>query len=206
MNKDLFLKTVVGICAVVWLAALVFAGTVPASRELFAPFSLVVGVAGGLLWIFDRWMWSWPLVRLVVKRPDLRGTWKGKLDPEITAPAGQRSQIPAIVVVTQSATTLHIRQFTAESESITLAAAIIDEADEAQAVVGVYRNEPQARVRDRSPIHFGALRLKVSGDDDLTGDYWTDRNSKGQLALRRVSRTRAKSFPDGERLATQKEP
>jgi len=204
MNKDIFVKTVVGICAVVWFAALVFAGTVPASRALFAPFSLVVGVAGGLLWLFDRWLWSWPLVRLVVKRPDLRGTWRGQIEPGLVPSHASRVPIPAFVVVTQTATSLHVRQFTAESESITLAAAIMDEADDAQALVGVYRNEPQARLRDKSPIHFGALRLRVAGDDELNGDYWTDRNTKGQMALRRISTKKAKSYSAAENLATKK--
>ena len=88
-----------------------------------------------------------------------------------------------------------------ESESLTLVSAIIVDADCAQTVVGVYSNEPQSRLRHKSPIHFGALRLKVSGDEGLTGDYWTDRDSKGQLQFRRVSKTKVNNYLDGSRLS-----
>jgi hypothetical protein len=205
MGKDFFLKTVIGICGVVWVASLVLAGTVPASRALFAPFSLVVSVAGGIVWIFDRWSWSWPLVRLLVKRPDLRGTWKGAIASEWVSPQtnARLAAIPTFIVVTQTATSLHVRQLTDESESITLAAAIVDDADDAHSVVGVYRNEPQSRVRDRSPIHLGALRLRVGGADELGGDYWTDRNSRGQLTLKRISKKKAKSLADAQKLAAK---
>jgi hypothetical protein len=50
-------------------------------------------------------------------------------------------------------------------------------------VTGVYRNEPKLSVRERSPIHYGALVLDVLGDPakDLAGHYWTDRSTRGEL-------------------------
>jgi hypothetical protein len=206
MEKNAILKAIVAVCGLTWVAALVVARTVPASWSLLAPFSLVVSVAGGAVWLLDRWLWSWRLIRLVVKRPDLRGTWHGEIASEWVAPQANAAGPPiaAIVVLTQTATSLHLRQLTAESESITLAATIIDEVDEAKAVVGVYRNEPQSRVRGQSPIHLGALRLRVGADDELTGEYWTDRNTRGQLTLRRFSKEKAKSFAHAQKLAAQK--
>jgi hypothetical protein len=40
-----------------------------------APFAIF----GILLWLFDRYLWKWPLIRRVSGIPNLEGTWKGTL-------------------------------------------------------------------------------------------------------------------------------
>jgi len=40
-----------------------------------APFAIF----GILLWLFDRYLWKWPLIRRVSGIPDLEGTWTGTL-------------------------------------------------------------------------------------------------------------------------------
>jgi len=52
-------------------------------------------------------------------------------------------------------------------------------------VFAVYRNESKLEVRDRSPIHYGALALTVQGTpaQSLVGFYWTDRNTRGDIEL-----------------------
>jgi hypothetical protein len=206
MGNGFFVKAVVGTCGVVWLGLLVFHGVVDPSRALWGPYSLVVSVAGGLTWAFDRWFWSWPGISLLVKRPDLRGTWRGEIASNWIDPKTKSKlpPIPAFVCITQTATALHIRQFTRESESITLAATVVTEADDAHAVAAVYRNEPKTSVRERSEIHRGGMHLRVAGTDTLTGDYWTDRPTGGELTFERISRAKAKSFVEGEQLPLQR--
>jgi hypothetical protein len=70
-------------------------------------------------------------------------------------------------------------------------------------VAVLYRNDPKVSVRDRSPIHFGGMHLRVSGEDALEGDYWTDRKTSGRLTLKRVSRDKCRSFADAQRIASQ---
>jgi hypothetical protein len=142
---------------------------------------------------------------LLVKRPDLRGTWAGELvsewiDPKTNA---HLPPIPAFACITQTASTLYVRQFTAESESATLAASVLKDLDDAESVAVVYRNDPKSSVRERSPIHFGGMHLRVSGEDALEGDYWTDRKSNGRLTLKRLSRAKCRSFADAQRIAAQ---
>ena len=40
-----------------------------------APFAIF----GILLWLFDQYLWKWPLIRRVSGIPNLEGTWKGTL-------------------------------------------------------------------------------------------------------------------------------
>lgn len=50
-----------------------------------------------------------------------------------------------------------------------------------------YRSEPNALVRDRSPISYGTARLRTARNDlkALKGDYWTDQKTTGVLTLAR---------------------
>ncbi len=169
-------------------------------------FGSVVTLAGGLVWLFDKWLWSWWPFTWAVGRADLRGTWRGELVSEWIDPKTGTTlpPIPAVMCVTQTASALYLRQFTAESESSTVAASILKEPDDAEFVAVVYRNDPKGNLRDRSPIHFGGMRLRVTGETTLAGEYWTDRNSRGQLALERVSRNKCRSFAEAETLAAKK--
>jgi hypothetical protein len=66
----------------------------------------------------------------------------------------------------------------------------------------VYRNEPKLSVRDRSPIHYGAIVLDVQGDPvkELAGCYWTDRNSRGELRTLAKHDWLAGSFKEAQEL------
>src|SRR5262245_16244720 len=41
----------------------------------------VVSIVVGLYWLFDRYLWAWPIFRAfrIVDFPDLRGRWAGQL-------------------------------------------------------------------------------------------------------------------------------
>lgn len=201
--NSILLRALVAVCGLTWLALLVMQGTVEASRQLWVPFGTVVTVVSVLVWVFDEWVWSWWPFSLAVRRADLRGTWRGELVSEWVDPKTGTTHPPIAVVVcvTQTASTLFLRQFTAESESATVAASFLNEPDGAEAVTVVYRNEPRGNLRERSPIHFGGMRLRVSGDARLAGEYWTDRSTRGQVALTRTSKKRCRSFADAENLA-----
>jgi predicted pore-forming effector associated with SMODS systems len=46
-------------------------------------------IFGILLWLFNRYLWRWPLIRRVSGIPDLEGTWKGTLSRTTSANATQ---------------------------------------------------------------------------------------------------------------------
>lgn len=48
-------------------------------------------------------------------------------------------------------------------------------------LVYIYFNEPRAEIQDRSAIHYGTAMLKISKHKELTGNYYTGRNSKGSM-------------------------
>ena len=107
------------------------------------------------------------------------------------------------LAVTQSYSRLKMRQLTDESESWLIADDIrASEKSGGHQVVGVYTNKPGAEIRDRSQIHYGAILLDTHGParkpTSLTGEYWTDRETKGTLTFgRRVDRVHSR-FDEAE--------
>jgi hypothetical protein len=181
------LSTLIAAAVALW-AVFLFIGGIAASPKLLGPFSSVTGALGLLLLAFDRWLWRIPLLHpWFVDVPDIRGVWKAEIRSNWINPATgvQISPIAGFMVIRQIYSTLSMRLITKESASKLLAARILRDADGLYTVTGIYSNEPKHSLRERSPIHYGSLVLRVSGEPvtNLDGHYWTDRKTQGELVL-----------------------
>jgi hypothetical protein len=199
----IYVTAMVGLGAAAWAFVLALYGW-ELSPSFFKPFSVVVGVvlAGAL--VFEAFIWRLPGINALVKRPDLRGTWKGALrsnwrDPQTGV---SRGPIEAYVVIRQSYSTAHVRLMTAESQSFSLAASVGPEAEEQYILTWVYRNDPAHSVRERSAPHFGGGFVRIGGPppNSMAGHYWTDRNAAGEIEFQRCSRECANDFLTAQRL------
>lgn len=203
------LTTRYGLIALVWFLSglwwLLLVGKGAAIPEGFIkPISIISLLLPLFLFGFEHWGWRW--VGVLTEHPDLRGTWTGTfqsnyVDPDTNEQIGPRE---VFMVIHQTYSGLHLRQLTSESSSVTLAATLVDEPDGRHTIWGVFRNQPKIELRERSPIHRGGLQLNVTGpeEDQLEGEYWTDRGTHGSLALTRVSRTQARDFVGAQALVT----
>lgn len=205
MNRA-FATIIVGLVVATWAAYLLIQGRTLTWIHL-GPFSLAVGVLTASGFIFKHWAWHWPAVHLLTKTPHISGTWIGTLRSDYihegeTAPRGP---IDAVLVVTQSADEINVRQYTKESSSTTVAASVTAEPGDKFILATVFLNEPNIELQQtRSRMHYGATRLVVEGHprspSRLTGNYWTARKTSGSLEFQLVSRDRAHSFKDAFRL------
>ena len=205
MISRLHISTILLIAAGVWGVALILAG-VAVTANWFKPFSVVVGVLVLVLSIADKWLWRLRWLRpWLFNMPDLNGTWKVVIHP--TAPEPPHDEVMAYMVIRQTFSTVSLRLFTAESHSETLSARVVRCDDGTCNVAAVYRNTPRLRVRERSPLHHGALLLNVQGDppESLAGQYWTDRLSQGELVLSARSSALAHSFDQATKLTAAEE-
>lgn len=180
----------VGITAALWVLHLWIFESRPPSWSDLAPFSFVVG---GLVLIglwFEHQLWRTKLINAMLDKPDVRGTWKCETrstheDKETGEPI---PPILCFVAVTQSFSALQLHMMTPESESWLIASDIRkSQKGSGYLVVGVYTNQPDVHIRRRSEIHRGTVWLDTHGSDwrpeSLTGEYWTDRDTKGSLTL-----------------------
>jgi len=101
-------------------------------------------------------------------------------------------------VIRQTLRTTNITMFTEESTSESDAAALcIDEEVGKQILSYSYSNVPKSTVRNRSEIHYGSARLRISlrSEKILEGEYWTDRKSTGHMKLTYYNKTKIERFP-----------
>ena len=183
--KPLHVKAILLVAAAVWLGLLFLSGTA-VSPALVKPFSMVASAVIAMIAAFDLYLWPLPILRgWFVQRPDLRGTWAVTIkslwiDPDT---GSNPPAITGYLVVRQTFSTLSLRLLTSESASSVLDAAVVRAADGPYEVTGIYRNEPRQALRGKSPIHYGAFVLRVTGNPatSLEGEYWTDRGTMGEI-------------------------
>ncbi len=157
--------------------------------------ALLPAVGAIVLMIWDAWAWRQPLLARLTHRPRIDGLWEVELTPTEEShipPGGDRGPIPGFLVVTQSYWSIHVRQFTAESTSRSRAFFWESAAGaDAEPLRFVYENLPNQRLEDRSNRHLGACSLDIASraPQTISGVYFTDRYTKGDMRLTLVDRT-----------------
>lgn len=186
MLQRIHVRALVFVTALVWAVLLIVNG-VAVSFEYMAPYSVVTTVVLLTIEVFDRWVWRWRLLHpWFVKRPVLHGTWRARFVSNWTDPATGAPYVGrGYMVIRQTYSRLSMRLVTPESSSELLVHEIVRAHDGTYSVLAVYRNDPNAAVRARSQIHYGAFRLTVSDSplETIRGVYWTDRLTCGDLEL-----------------------
>lgn len=200
----IFIQALVLVVAGVYLASYLIRG-LPTS-ELFAPIGAAGAAASLFVLAFDHFLWRLPKVgRRFSKRPDMRGTWRGRLASNwINPETGQRiDPDPEVyLVVRQTFWSVTANLITKESKSCSTTATIEDDGCGQYQFVAQYRNTPRASVRERSEVHHGSFKLDIAGEPvgQLEGYYWTDRNTMGELNFRHRSKKFAESFAHAQEL------
>lgn len=201
----LLIHALVLVVAGVYLVSYLIRG-LPTS-ELFAPIGAAGAAASLFVLAFDHFLWRIPKIgRWISKRPDLRGTWRGRLASNWVNPeTGQRiDPDPEVyLVVRQTFWSVSGNLITKESKSCSTTATIEDDGCGQYQFVAQYRNTPRASVRERSEVHHGSFKLDVGGEpvDRLEGYYWTDRNTMGELEFDRRAKRTVGSYQHAQKLA-----
>jgi hypothetical protein len=176
-------------------------------KDLFSTLSYVVTGTWFILFIWDRWLWSFLILNLLSKRPDLRGTWKGTLRSDYPDPTTQEKKglIDVYLVIRQTNSTIDVRLFSAESSSVSLSGNLIADNGGVNMLTITYRNEPRLFNREHSQMSYGGMLLHVRGDKvyQLDGEYWTDRATRGEIKFSLWSKAKCHDFGQASQVAYQ---
>ncbi len=188
------------VASAVWGVYLVVTGVAVGTRH-FSPFSTVVGVTLLVITLFNFLLWKLKIFQgWLVKQPVLIGTWRGTIHSNWVNPeTGQGvAPIDAVIVIRQNYAFISVRLFTQESQSHSLSASLLRAVDGAFELVANYRNTPRFSVRNRSEIHNGSFVMNVESEGKLSmsGHYWTDRNTAGELSFEHKDRRLSSSYDD----------
>jgi SMODS-associating 2TM, beta-strand rich effector domain len=145
---------------------------------------------------WDLFLWRLPGLQRLTRRPRLDGLWRVELEPtrESHIPVdGNRGPIPAFLVVRQTFWSLHVRQYTVESISDSIAHVWTgDGGSGCERVAFIYDNTPAAKHEHRSHRHLGTCQLDPTSHTptSMSGVYFTDRYTKGDMTLNLVDRSK----------------
>lgn len=200
MSSSLQFKVLFWLSILVWVATLLLSGE-GVGMAFFRPATHVLPVIGAIVWLFDRYLWRWRgLYPWFVKVPDLSGLYRGEFKSRANNKEGTGS---CYVVIIQFHSSLCIRYYTPESESVSIAYTFESDREGCKELSYIYRNEPGFLQRESNPIHYGTARLKVvlAESPHLIGYYWTDRFTGGELKLARISSEQPRSIEACQQIA-----
>lgn len=139
-----------------------------------------IGFTTFLATIYQHWLWKYDPT---VKMPVLKKRYVGTI---ISTWSGQPQQYDAEMEIKQTFLNINVIVKTNESKSKSLIASIDDIMGEQQ-LTYCYLNTSSAQVRNRSAIHYGTAMLCVDNPELITGSYFTDRKSTGDMKFTPVS-------------------
>jgi hypothetical protein len=149
--------------------------------------STAISINIGIWLIFIKWAWKWKIFYpWLVPFPNLSGEWVGTIKSNWKEK--KLEPIPTEVSIHQTFFNTQIKVKTGESRSHSIGANFdIDKDRGCQQIFYSYMNTPKSSVRDRSEIHYGSTRLDFEGYNiqKMEGEYWTSRQTTGEIFLKR---------------------
>jgi hypothetical protein len=201
MLSKIQVQVVLAVAVLAW-AVMLFVEGVHLKAAYLKPYSVVVTVVVIGMILFDRWLWRIPPMPRLLRCPVISGTWKGTIQSSWKDPATQERIDPVVAyfAIRQTYSTISLRMLSEESRSESLVAALERRVNSIPRLTSTYENTPGVLIQDQSRIHHGALLLEVHGmpANRLTGWYWTDRDTKGEVVLRQHTHKVFTRFEDAD--------
>ena len=150
--------------------------------------SAAISITTIIVTIFVSWAWKYRIFRgWLVPVPNLNGDWEGCIKYNY---AGKDTSRKIKVHIKQTFTSIIVKLETKESKSKNFCGSFnIDRNRDEKQLIYSYFNEPDMKLRERSPLHYGTTKLDISQDNKtMEGEYWTNRNSGGTITLKKSTR------------------
>lgn len=151
---------------------------------------------------FDKWLWRWPGIRRVHRRPVIHGTWKTELKSSYE---GRKDEvIECYLVIDQTYSRICARMLFDRSRSSSMSGDLVRENGRC-VLYYVFHSEKHALEPASNPPNRGAADLTVATQPHLhlEGDYWMMVGTKGRVKTVGHSRTIYDTF-DGAKQGEYK--
>lgn len=170
------------ICKYIWLAIIFFSiRCFISGQKLIANFSAYdifcyagegIALATIIMMLYERKLWRYlPFEDTPIFCEKYTGTISSSYDGK---------EYPASLKIKQTLLTLTILFQSGESKSKSVCYSI-DNLYGEKRLTYCYLNEPNALVRSRSSIHHGTAMICLENINELTGQYFTDRKTTGDM-------------------------
>ena len=152
---------------------------------LVGAISTSISITALIATLFVAHAWKWRIFRKwLVPFPDLNGYWEGCIKYTYN---GKESSRKIKVHIKQTFIGIYVQLETRESKSKNFCGSFnIDSKRDERQLIYSYLNEPDVKLRDRSPMHYGTTKLDIASDNkSMKGEYWTNRRTSGSIALKK---------------------
>jgi hypothetical protein len=142
--------------------------------DLFGYASEAVSVTVVFAVLYEKYLWRFnPLDNTPKLASRYSGTLKSNYDD---------IERQASLIIKQTLLSVHVTLITDESKSQSLFASI-DEVLNETTLTCCYLNVPKSEYRNRSEIHYGTATLAISNPKKIDGQYYTDRQTIGDMVF-----------------------
>ncbi|MEN8175288.1 MAG: hypothetical protein ABFS23_05975 [Pseudomonadota bacterium] len=138
---------------------------------------------------FVKWGWKLKIFRgWLVPFPNLNGTWIGFIYSDWENPQTSEKPPPIPVMLTVNQSFFHVScvMRTSEMESSSFSEGFLIDTDrQLKKVAYFYTSKPRLSLSDRSVLHDGSAVFRIIEKPKLklTGRYWTERLTKGEITI-----------------------
>lgn len=188
MNNSIYALVVIS--SIVWFVLARLSNlNLSVAKDFFGLVPKVVTIDLLIIVAFTKWGWRYRCFRgWLVPFPDLNGSWLGNIYSDWVNPeTGQGvPPIPVMLTVNQSFSHISCMMHTGEMKSYSFSEGFnIDEARQIKQVTYIYTSKPRISLNQRSLPHDGAVVFDIIEvpDRKLTGRYWTERRTTGEIVL-----------------------
>lgn len=147
-----------------------------AAGEVISITIVIMGLYSGFLWRYN------PLEKM----PKLMGLYEGIIEYSYN---GTLAKKDTFVKIRQTLLSIKVQITTNEITSNTIVANLIEENEE-YVLYYTYITNPKSKYSKKNPIQHGTCRLILSAKDCLTGNYWTSRQTIGDIELKRINNSK----------------
>ncbi|OXI90790.1 hypothetical protein CFB40_10695 [Burkholderia sp. AU31652] len=210
LKNSLYL--LIGVSALAWFLLAHLNGLdLSKIKDFFGLVPKVVSIDLLVVTAFVKWGWRFKAFRgWLVPFPDLSGTWIGHIYSDWENPqTGEKPPpIPVMLTVKQSFFHVSCVMRTSEMESSSYSEGfLIDPDRQIKNVAYSYTSKPRVSLNDRSIPHDGTAVFQIIEKPKLklTGRYWTERLTKGEIILEYHSTDLLEDLPQsiGEHPVTE---
>jgi hypothetical protein len=156
------------------------------------------------VFVWNKWIWKINLIQKIpFVPPNINGTWEGTI--EYQDDNKQTIVEKAYLVIEQNNRNLfRVDLLSKESQSALSSPAYLVKENSKQYFEYFYRNSTKESVKHRSANHIGSAHIQYNAiSTSLSGEYWTDRKSKGELTFKARKNKLANTYLDASSLFNQ---
>ena len=147
-----------------------------AAGEVISITIVIMGLYSGFLWRYNPFE----------KIPKLMGLYEGIIEYSYN---GTMAKKDTFVKIRQTLLSTKVQITTNEITSNTIVANLVEENEE-YVLYYTYITNPKSKYSKENPIQHGTCRLILSTKDCLTGNYWTSRQTIGDIELKRINNSK----------------